>query len=70
MQQTPISKTCRYGHGELATVLIDGERRAFGLMALNVQSGRYVGPSENGLVLDVYECPHCGYTELFERREP
>lgn len=71
MPKAGVVPVCRYQHGELAKVntteghafVIDGARRVDEEKAYSYQ------PQNFGIVLDVFECAVCGYTELFERRE-
>jgi hypothetical protein len=69
MPKAGIVPTCRYEHGELQRIN-DAKSEAFTLSyGYKSGAGAYVSQGDAGIVLDAYECPTCGYTELFERQE-
>lgn len=69
MPKAGIIPNCRYGHGDLrvAPEGTDPKISAVVLQALERPEGGKWKLSTGGLILDVFECPVCGYTELFER---
>ena len=71
MPKLDIEPTCRYDHGNLKKVNGEpGFPSAFAVSGMNlVNEGAPLTPAGTGLLLDVFECPVCGYTELFELRQ-
>lgn len=71
MPKLDFVPTCRYGHGDLKPVNGDpGFPGAFALGGMSLDGdGKRIAPAGSGLLLDVYECPACGYTELFELQQ-
>lgn len=67
MPKNNTTPHCRYNHGPLQQINArEGYPRAFGLVGINAPNITPKESSQTMLVLDVFECPTCGYTELFE----
>lgn len=81
MEQKPtrekVVPRCRYEHGELKH--LTGAEYGQGFSGFGFQSVRSVpgeeakssliAPLPRGIVLQAYECPVCGYTELFGKTQ-
>ncbi len=68
-----IAPNCRYGHGNLKKVNNGSPEfpdvfAVSGMQRMTQDGVTRVTSSQVGLLLDVFECPVCGYTELFEAR--
>ena len=70
MPKANIQPTCKYGHGPLDLVN-QGEDspKSFGLVGIGNTPQKHMKTTQVLLVLDVFECHECGYTELFEAQK-